>query len=129
LAAEVKSMLLLLLVGLAMFAYRNLHWFACATLVSAGATNPALALHGSHVLTTSSYARVYVVEIEGRKGTRNYAPDNAGAATEPTDTTSSRADTSETRQERIEQCMASWDSKTHITKSSWRKICERQLSE
>ena len=34
-----------------------------------------------------------------------------------------------TAEERLEECMASWDDKTHITKSSWRQICQRQIKD
>ena len=111
-----------------MFTHRTWRWFAYAQLVSALGSDPALAFQGHYALLTVGNAHSFVVKIGGRKGTRNYGPDDAGAATEPKDAESS-AETSEARKVRLENCMASWDSKTHITKDSWRKICERQLSE
>ena len=36
---------------------------------------------------------------------------------------------SATHQPTVEECMASWDDKTHITKTSWRLICERQIKD
>jgi hypothetical protein len=35
--------------------------------------------------------------------------------------------TETTAQQKLDLCMRSWDTKTHITKANWRKICERQL--
>ena len=112
-----------------MFVHRALFCFMSAQLVSAATGGDAvLALQRSEALMTGANAHSFIVKIGGRKGTRNYSPDDAGAATEPKDAESS-AEATEARKVRLENCMASWDSKTHITKSSWRKICERQLSD
>jgi hypothetical protein len=110
-----------------MFANRVLHWFVYAQLLLSAASSPTLAFQGHFALPVVANVDSFVVKIGGRKGTRNYTPDDAGATTEPKDADSS-AET-EARNVRLENCMASWDSKTHITKSSWRKICERQLSD
>ena len=45
------------------------------------------------------------------------AEEKAAAAHEPT------------VEEKLDECMASWDEKTHITKSSWRLICQRQIKD
>jgi hypothetical protein len=63
--------------------------------------------------------------IAARKGTRNYAPDatpvqqDAGpaGAGAPSDAKA------------LADCVAIWDAGTHITKSKWREICQRQLKE
>ena len=111
-----------------MFVVRTLFLFMFAQLVSAATGgNAALALQRSDALMTGANAQTFIIKIGGRKGTRNYNPDDAGVATEPKDADSSAK--TEARKVRLENCMASWDSKTHITKSSWRKICERQLSD
>ena len=69
-----------------------------------------------------------VVKIEGRKGTRVYTPDDSAdckALVEGQEKVTATHDA--TSQEKLERCMASWDSGTHITKPNWGKICERQL--
>jgi hypothetical protein len=57
-------------------------------------------------------------EATARKGTRNYVPP------EPV---SSESLEKATAPHTFEGCMASWDAKTHISKSDWRKICERDI--
>ena len=101
---------------------------SCALLVTFTAREPTLALEGSKVFT--AHPHIVVVNIGGRKGTRLYRPDDS----EPYDdmvegedkTTATHQPTVE---ERLEECMASWDDKTHITKTSWRLICERQIKD
>jgi hypothetical protein len=65
-----------------------------------------------------------VVDAAGRKGTRNYTGDA---------TTATQSDATETKPavtaEALEQCMATWDTGTHITKAKWREICKRQLED
>jgi hypothetical protein len=112
-----------------MFTHGTLRWFVCAQLITVAAySEPAHALQGSVALTPRTNAHSFFVEIQGRKGTRNYGSDDIEVTTESKGSTDSSAETPEARQERLEQCMASWDSKTHITKDNWRKICVRQLS-
>jgi hypothetical protein len=104
-----------------------LRWLMCAQIaIVAAYTTPARALQSPEAFTAGPNAHTFVVEIEGRKGTRNY---DGGATSESKDRTDSSSETPEARQVRLEQCMASWDSKTHITKDNWRKICVRQLSD
>jgi hypothetical protein len=63
-----------------------------------------------------------LVEPAQRKGTRNYRADGTTATdTSPTTTTAV------SRDEKLAQCMDTWDKGTHITKSKWREICLRQL--
>jgi hypothetical protein len=62
-----------------------------------------------------------LVEPAQRKGTRNYRADGTTA----TDTTTTT--TAASRDEKLSQCMDTWDKGTHITKSKWREICLRQL--
>jgi hypothetical protein len=65
-----------------------------------------------------------VLDAVGRKGTRNYM----GDATTPT-----QSDATDTKPavtaDALEQCMATWDTGTHITKTKWREICKRQLED
>jgi hypothetical protein len=63
-----------------------------------------------------------ILEPVARKGTRAYAPDGAAMAAGTQPQTSSTNDA-------LEQCMATWDAGTHITKSNWKTICIRQLKE
>ena len=64
-----------------------------------------------------------VVEQAQRKGTRNYRPD--GTAPPAADAGSQASAVS--KNEKLDQCMDTWDKGTHITKSKWREICLRQL--
>ena len=64
-----------------MYVYRALCWFACA-LVPTATSEPALALQNSRLLVTSHHGHSFVIAIEGRKGTRNYAADDTGETTE-----------------------------------------------
>jgi hypothetical protein len=113
-----------------MFIDRPLPWFACTLLVSAAASAPALALHGSTILSTSvGKTALPAAMVAGRKGTRNYEPDDIGAITLAKHDPNSSAVTPEAQQQKLEECIASWDIQTHITKGDWRKICIRQLDD
>jgi hypothetical protein len=71
------------------------------------------------VATTASVAgQALAQEATARRGTRNYVPP------EPV---SSEALEKATAPHTLEGCMASWDPKTHISKSAWRKICQRDI--
>jgi hypothetical protein len=74
-------------------------------------------------LGASSQDANTLVEQVQRKGTRNYRPDGAEAA----GTDAGSPTTTISRDEKLTQCMATWDEGTHITKSKWREICLRQL--
>jgi hypothetical protein len=107
---------------------RALFLLFCAALLAFAAGDRALALEGSTVTAIGS--NNLVVKTEGRKGTRVYTPDESEdykALVEGQEKAIATPET--TAQEKLEQCMASWDSGTHITKPNWRKICERQLSD
>jgi hypothetical protein len=59
-----------------------------------------------------------------RKGTRAYRPDGTAATTsEPAPETTP----SISAKDKLDQCLDTWDAGTHITKSKWREICQRQL--
>ena len=61
-----------------MFAHRTLHWFAYAQLVLAAVSEPALALQVSDAFSAIVAKRPSpAVMVTGRKGTRNYVPDDA----------------------------------------------------
>ena len=64
-----------------------------------------------------------MLEQAQRKGTRNYRPD--GTAPPAADAGSQASTVS--KDEKLDQCMDTWDKGTHITKSKWREICLRQL--
>ena len=107
---------------------RALFWLLCALLLAFAVRDPVLALEGSKVPAIGS--NPLVVKTEGRKGTRVYTPDDSvdyGALVEGQE--KATATTESTAQQKLDQCMASWDIKTHITKANWRKICERELSD
>jgi hypothetical protein len=108
---------------------RLLPWFACMLLVFAAASDTATAQGSAAPSTIFAKPASQVVMVTGRPGTRNYEPDDVGAATLAKHDASSSAETPEAWQQRLEECMASWDNKTHITKDDWRKICVRELSD
>lgn len=66
-------------------------------------------------------------EGTARKGTRNFraGEDAAAAAT----TTAPLKSDGLSQKDKLAQCMETWDTGTHITKSKWREICIRQLNE
>ena len=79
-----------------------------AQLVSATMVgNAALALQRSDAFITGTNAHSFIVKIGGRKGTRSYDSDSAGAATKSKD---ADASAEEARTGRLASCMASWDS-------------------
>ena len=85
---------------------------------------PAAAL--ARPLTLAPFDVSPIIEVQARKGTRLYSPDGTGAApTLPADT----ATQAQSSEEALEQCMNTWDTGTHITKSKWREICQRQLKD
>ena len=115
-----------------MIARRTLHWFAYAQLVLAAASEPALALQVSDALSAIVARRPSLtVMVTGRKGTRNYVPDDAEASDDPEISAEAikenAAQPEETSKERLDQCLASWDKGTHITQNTWHQICEREI--
>ena len=130
---------MMLSLGSIMFAHRVLHCFAYAQLVLAAASEPALALQVSDVFSAIVAKRPSpAVMITGRKGTRNYVPDDAetsddaaeipdGAKISAEAIKENPSQPEETAKERLDQCLASWDKGTHITQNTWHQICERQI--
>jgi len=103
--------------------------FLC--LVSAAllaSADQVLALEASKA--TAIVSDPFVIKIEGRKGTRVYTPDESedyNALVEGQEKAIATPGTAS--KEKLDQCMASWDTRTHITKANWRKICDRQISD
>ena len=62
-----------------------------------------------------------------RKGTRNYQASD-GATMAP-GTTGQTSKTSNSGTRALDDCMAYWDTGTHMTKDEWRVSCERLISE
>jgi hypothetical protein len=112
-----------------MFTHRPLPWFACTLLVFAASSEPATAEGTVALSTIIAKLASPIVMVTGRKGTRNYEPDDMGMATLAQHDASLSAVTPEARQRKLEECMASWDGKTHITKDDWQKICIRELDD
>jgi hypothetical protein len=84
------------------------------------------AVLASPILSETPFDVSPIIEVQARKGTRLYSPDGTGAApTLPADT----ATEAQSAAEALEQCMTTWDTGTHITKSKWREICQRQLKD
>jgi len=98
----------------------------CALPLVLAARDPALALDASKVFATGFHP--LVIKTDGRRGTRLYRPDDSESYDPLVEGEEKATATHEpTPEERLEECMASWDEKTHITKSSWRLICQRQI--
>ena len=112
-----------------MFTYSPLPWFACTLLVFATPSEPATAQGTAALSTIIAKLGSPVVMVTGRKGTRNNEPDDIGAATLAQHDASLSAVTPEARQQKLEECIESWDGKTYITKDDWRKICVRELDD
>ncbi len=74
-------------------------------------------------LLTSPSTDPLPAEPGARKGTRNY---KAGAEAAPLPDPESKG---LSNKEKLAQCMDTWDTGTHITKSKWREICKRQLND
>jgi hypothetical protein len=115
-----------------MFAHRTLHWFAFAQLVSGAISVPGLASQASDAFSiiVTTPASPVVVMVTGRKGTRNYVPDDAEASDDAetsADAKENAAQPEEAAKDRLDQCLASWDKGTHITQNTWHQICERQI--
>ena len=111
-----------------MLACRTFLWPLCALPLVLAAHDPAFALDASKVFATGFHP--LVIKTEGRKGTRLYRPDVPDEEGDLTEAEEKAAAAHEpTVEERLDQCMASWDEKTHITKSSWRLICQRQIKD
>lgn len=66
-----------------------------------------------------------LADPDARKGTRNYRPDGAA----PTATDTPAQSSGQSRDEKLQQCMETWDKGTHITKPKWKEICIRQLDD
>ncbi len=82
---------------------------------------PSLALPGSEPIAASGPV---LLQLVTRKGTRNYFLED-GTAPEASPVGSDPASEAKA----LEDCIAIWDAGTHITKSKWREICQRQLKE
>jgi len=82
------------------------------------------ALAGPYVSLTRPDASP-MLESVARKGTRAYTPDDATTAV-PADAPQAETSNSDAA---LEQCMNTWDAGTHISKSKWREICQRQLKD
>ena len=89
------------------------------------------AVQGGHAALAAPYVSQTgpgafpTLESVARKGTRSYMPDGA-APTAPSDSSEAQAPGSS---DALDQCMATWDAGTHISKSKWREICKRQLND
>lgn len=79
------------------------------------------------VIAEATVDSAQLAEPAARKGTRNYRAGEDEAATAPSTTTMKNDGQSE--KEKLTQCMETWDTGTHITKSKWREICIRQLND
>lgn len=111
-----------------MLSFRSLPWFVAALLVVAGSNERVRAWQASELFAAGP--NPLIVKTEGRKGTRLYRPDVSEDYDALVEGEEKAAATHEpTAEERLEECMASWDDKTHITKSSWRLICQRQIKD
>ena len=111
-----------------MLACRTFLWPLCALPLVLAARDPAFALDASKDFATGFHP--LVIKAEGRKGTRLYRPDESETYDPLVEGEEKATATHEpTAEERIDECMASWYEKTHITKSGWRLICQRQIKD
>jgi hypothetical protein len=107
---------------------RTFSWLVCVLVLAA--PRPSYALEGA-----TDWAAGFgslVVKAQARKGTRLYAPDQSvdySTLVEGQEKAAATATNDAKPQDKLNQCMASWDTGTHITKANWRKICERQLAD
>ena len=71
------------------------------------------------------------VMVTGRKGTRNYMPDDAEASDDAEISAETikenAAQPEETAKEGLDRCQGSWDKGTHIAQNTSHQICERQI--
>ena len=67
-----------------------------------------------------------VVQRVARKGTRNYDSGDSDIGTVPS---TIMTNNEVTDRDLLKECMGTWDAATHITKSKWGEICERQIRE
>jgi hypothetical protein len=108
-------------------------------VASAAVALPAAAVPMLHYEGPTSALRSATpgLHLAARKGTRNFRPDDAGAAETPATTTTPQPSTDkpEAKAEAavdsrtLEGCMATWDKGTHISKSRWREICQRNAND
>jgi hypothetical protein len=101
------------------------------TVVLSGLVLSASALLGSDgagalLLRQDKILSEPAAQFVARKGTRNYVP-GEDALTAPSGTGTDAAGGE--KRDPLAECMAIWDAGTHITKSKWREICERQIKE
>lgn len=97
--------------------------FAAFCLSAPFTVTPALsALSMHHASATDGRT---IVPVAGRKGTRNYEPDDMSEPlpAEPQQTPNAVSN------DELEHCMSTWDKDTHMTKEAWRKTCKRVLRE
>jgi hypothetical protein len=107
-----------------MLVSRPLHVVTIASVVlSWAATAPALAFSRSELMACPGPA---FVQLAARKGTRTYTPDDGATAATPQETAPAQPDPA-AEAKALEDCIAIWDAGTHITKSKWREICQRQI--
>jgi hypothetical protein len=88
---------------------------ALAAVVMLAAALPANALVPPPGIKSKS-----IGEHVARKGTRNYRSDGSTAPV-PANTVD--------KVDSMKLCMDTWDAATHITRSKWREICQRQLKD
>ena len=93
-------------------------------LAQGAAVGPSLALpEASEAITLRHTA----IEPIARKGTRNYVPGEGPETTQDAATPEKPDPAAEAKA--LQDCIAIWDEKTHITQAHWKDICKRQLKE
>ncbi len=110
--------------------HRNLRWFAYAQLILTAASQSAFAFQISDYSAIVAKPNSLAVLVTGRKGTRNYIPDDIEVSddAEISETfKENAAQPEQTAKTRLDQCLASWDKATHITQNTWHQICVREI--
>lgn len=96
--------------------------FAVFCLSAPYSVTPAVSAPSMHAPDTAASP---AVPVAGRKGTRNYQPDDMMEPLLPDPQQTPNA----VSNDELEHCMSTWDKDTHMTKEAWRETCKRVLRE
>jgi hypothetical protein len=108
------------MVWIAMLSTRSFLFLVCTLPIGAEAI-------AAPVVAQATGDVAQMAEPTARKGTRNYR-DGEATTPAPADTTTMKSD-GLSFDDKLTQCMETWDTGTHITKTKWREICKRQLED
>jgi hypothetical protein len=98
----------------------------CCAIAQGAAAGPSLAPAPSEPVAAPGSG---VVWLAARKGTRNYVPGEESGTEQALQETSPAQSDQASEEKALEDCIAIWDTGTHISKSKWREVCRRQIKE